>query len=128
MRKFNIEHIGIVVNEPVAMANWYKDVLGFNIKFAYEESGKGGAFVSDNAGGVMLEFAKLPEVSSLADKTDHYMQLHIALISEDPERDMEYLAQNGAMFVAKCPVSNPAECIIVAKDPWGNILQLVKRV
>jgi len=35
MKKFEIEHIGIAVKEPIKMANWYQDALGFDIKLSH---------------------------------------------------------------------------------------------
>jgi glyoxylase I family protein len=127
MRKFNIEHVGLMVTQPVAMANWYRDVLGFTIRTAGEDEEKGGAFLTDAADRVMLEFGKLPGVSALSTRTDHHLQLHIAVLSDDPDADMEYLVAKGARFIERCPVTRPGENLIVLYDPWGNCLQLVKR-
>lgn len=38
MKKYRIEHIGIIVSDPIEMANWYREVLGFEIKFAAGEA------------------------------------------------------------------------------------------
>ena len=32
MKKYNIEHVGIIVRRPMEMAQWYADVLGFDIR------------------------------------------------------------------------------------------------
>jgi hypothetical protein len=44
---FDIEHIGICVEKPIEMANCYRDILGFNIKFCAEDEEKGVAFITD---------------------------------------------------------------------------------
>jgi hypothetical protein len=31
VKRFEIEHIGIAMKDPVRMANWYQEALGFNI-------------------------------------------------------------------------------------------------
>ncbi len=38
--KCSIEHIGIIVEEPLEMARWCKDVLGLKIKLSGEDSEK----------------------------------------------------------------------------------------
>jgi catechol-2,3-dioxygenase len=58
MKKFDIEHIGICVESPIEMANWYRDTLGFNIKFCAEDDEKGAAFFTDGSDRVMLELGK----------------------------------------------------------------------
>lgn len=129
MRKFKIEHIGIIVKEPVKMAKWYKDVLGFDIKLSSpnDESEKSVAFVTDKDSRVMLEFGKLPDIHPLCDQTDHHLQLHVAIESGNPDEDMKYLIDKGAHFIEKCPVTMPEDNLIVLKDPWDNCIQLVKR-
>ena len=127
MKKFDIGHIGICVEKPIEMANWYRDALGFNIKFCAEDDEKGGAFLTDGSDKVMFELGKIPDVSPLAGGLSHHLQLHIALISEDPDRDAQYLVSKGATFIEKCPIKRPGENLIVLSDPWGNTIQLVKR-
>lgn len=128
MKKYAIEHIGIAVEKPIEMANWYRETLGFNIKFSAEDEEKGVAFLTDCIDKVMLELGKIPNVSPLADRLNHHLQLHIALKSEDPDKDAEYLVSKGAIFIEKCPIRRPGENLIVLSDPWGNTIQLVKRI
>lgn len=127
MKKYEIEHIGISVTEPVKMANWYRDVLGFNIKFSAQDNEKAVAFLTDSNDKVMLEFGQVPNVAPLVDRTDHHLQLHIALKSEDPEKEAKYLVSMGATFIEKSPVTLPGDNLIVLSDPWGNTIQLAKR-
>jgi catechol-2,3-dioxygenase len=125
--RYSIEHIGISVDKPIEMAQWYKDVLGFEIKFAGEDSDKAVAFVSDAARKVMLEFGKIPGVNPLKDNTSHHLQLHIALKSVNPDEEAKVLVQKGAKFIEKCPITRPGDLLIVLEDPWGNCIQLSKR-
>jgi catechol-2,3-dioxygenase len=127
MKNFEIEHIGISVEKPIEMANWYQETLGFNIKFSAEDEEKGVAFLTDCTDKVMLELGKIPNVLPLANRLDHHLQLHIALRSEDPDKDAEYLVSKGAAFIEKCPIRRPGENLIILRDPWGNTIQLVKR-
>jgi catechol 2,3-dioxygenase-like lactoylglutathione lyase family enzyme len=127
MKKYEIEHIGITVEQPVEMANWYQEVLGFQIQFAGQDAEKGVAFLTDANNKVMLEFGKIPNVTPLCKKIDHPLQLHIAIKSDDPDQEVEYLISKGATFIEKCPITRPGENLIVLRDPWGNSIQLAKR-
>jgi len=122
-KKYEIEHIGITVGKPVEMAKWYHEVLGFNIKFSSE----GGAFLTDASDKVMIEFTKVKDAAPLAERINHHLQLHIAVKSEDPDKDAKELEAAGATFIAKCAVKRPEDKILVLRDPWGNTIQLVKR-
>jgi hypothetical protein len=127
MKKYEIEHIGICVEEPIEMANWYRETLGFNIKFSAQDEEKGVAFVTDGGDKVMLELGKLPGILPLTKGMSHHLQLHIALKSEDPDGEAGYLVSKGARFIEKCPIKRPGENLVVLSDPWGNTIQLVKR-
>ena len=127
MKKYDIEHIGIAVEKPIEMANWYRDTLGFNIKFSAEDEEKGVAFLTDGSDRVMLELGKVPDVQPLTKVMSHHLQLHIALKSDDPDKETEYLVSKGAKYIEKCPIMMPGENLIVLSDPWGNTIQLVKR-
>ena len=127
LKKYEIEHIGIAVEKPIEMANWYRDTLGFDIKFSAEDEEKGVAFLTDGSDRVMLELGKVPDVLPLTKVMSHHLQMHIALKSDDPDIDAEYLVSKGAKFIEKCPLRMPGDNLIVLSDPWGNIIQLVKR-
>ncbi len=127
MKKYEIEHIGICVEKPIEMAKWYQETLGFNIKFSAQDEEKGAAFLTDGSDKVMLELGRIPNVLPLTKGMSHHLQLHIALKSEDPDKEAEYLVSRGAAFIEKCPIKRPGENLIVLSDPWGNTIQLVKR-
>lgn len=127
MKTYEIEHIGIAVEKPIEMADWYHETLGFNIKFSAQDEEKEVAFLTDSSDKVMFEFGKIPGVLPLTRGLSHHLQLHIALKSDDPDKDADYLVSKGAAFIEKCPIKRPGENLIVLRDPWGNTIQLVKR-
>ena len=98
MKNYEIEHIGISVREPIKMANWYKEILGFNIRFSALDEEKGVVFLTDSTDNVMLEFGKIPDVSSLADRINHHLQLHIAL---NPDLAVEIVMRRRRSFTGK---------------------------
>lgn len=65
MKKYEIEHIGIIVEKPIEMAHWSQEALGFNLKFSAQDEEKGVAFLTDWSDKVMLEFGKIPNVLPL---------------------------------------------------------------
>jgi len=91
-------------------------VLGFNIKLSSEndDKDKSVAFITDKDNNVMMEVGKLLNIAPLSSRIDHHLQFHIALKSNNPDEDMEYLIQNGATFIARCPV----------KKNWGNSISI----
>jgi hypothetical protein len=127
MRKYEIEHIGISVEKPIEMANWYHETLGFNIKFSAEDVEKAVTILTDCSDKVTLEFGKIPDVLPLTKGLSHHLQLHIALRSDDPEKDADFLVSKGATFIERCPIKLPGENLLILSDPWGNTIQLVKR-
>jgi catechol-2,3-dioxygenase len=128
MKPFEIEHIGVTVKEPVKMAQWYKNVMGFDIKLSSsdDESENSVAFVADKNGKVLLEFGKVAGVEKLSSRINHHLQFHMAVKSDDPDKDMQYLVDHGAKFIETCP-TKPGDHLVVLYDPWGNCIQLVKR-
>jgi glyoxylase I family protein len=124
---YKIEHIGISVSQPIEMASWYRQILGFEIIFSSQDSEKAVAFISDSNKTVVLEFGKIPGVTPLQKCLEHHLQFHIALTSDDPDTDANKLVQKGAKFIEKCPITRDGDYLIVLEDPWGNCIQLAKR-
>lgn len=124
---YRIEHVGIIVSEPLAMAQWYCDVLGFTIRLKGETPGKTVAFVTDAPGTTMLELCESPGVESLSGRTNHQLQLHLALESDDPHADADALAAKGAEVIEKNEFPDGGGFMAMVRDPWGHCIQLVKR-
>jgi len=127
MKIFEIEHIGLSVKDPIEMAKCYEQDLGFVTPFSAQDGEKAVAFIEDGSGKTVLELGKIPDVPALAEDICHHLELHIALKSDDPARDAEFLEANGAKFIEECPIRLPGDDLIVMRDPWGNTLQLAKR-
>lgn len=58
MRNYSIEHIGITVEDPIAMGEWYRDVLGFRIKFSGKDDEKAVSFIADHNENMIIELWK----------------------------------------------------------------------
>ena len=124
---YSIEHIGISVPQPIEMASWYKQALGFEILFSGQNAEKSVAFICDSNKTVVLELGQIPGVAPLRNCLNHHLQFHIALKSDNPDLDADKLIQNGAKFIEKCPITRDGDYLIVLEDPWGNCIQLAQR-
>ena len=124
---YKLEHIGILVEDPIAMAAWYERVLGFIVQFSAKDEEKAVAFLTDRTGGVMLELGQLPGLTLTTHVLSHPLQFHIALRSDDPDVETQHLIAHGAEFIEECLIKRPGERLLLFKDPWGHSLQLAKR-
>ena len=127
MGNYSLEHIGISVEDPIAMGEWYRDVLGFKIKFSGKDDEKGVSFITDNNESIIIELGKLPKIEPLSHKVNHHLQFHIALKSDDPDMDKDSLIENGAIFIERSPITRDGDYLLTLNDPWGNCIQLAKR-
>ncbi len=85
-----IEHLAINVAEPLEMARWYVEHLGFEVRRRSMEP-PWGHFLADSSGQTMIEIygrkdAPLPDY-----KAQHPAVLHLALVSEDVLGDVDRL-------------------------------------
>ena len=75
----------------------------FDIKFSVEDEEKAVAFLTDGCDRVMLELGKVPGVLPLIKGMSHHLQLHIALKSDDPDKEAEFLVSKGRKVYRKMP-------------------------
>lgn len=120
-----MEHVALNVSEPLAMAAWYRDHMGFEIvrsmatpPFTH--------FLRETAGTMMIEIYLNPpdEVPRYAGMNP--LLLHLAFVSADPEKDKSRLIAAGATFVEEQRPA-PGTHLVILRDPWGLAIQLVKR-
>ena len=65
----------------------------------------------------MIELGKLLDVPPLKEQVKHNLLFHIALESEDPDREVDYLVKNSAKFIEKCPITRSGDNLVVLEDP-----------
>jgi catechol 2,3-dioxygenase-like lactoylglutathione lyase family enzyme len=120
-----IEHIALNVADPVAMAAWYCEHLGFSIARKIENA-PFTHFLTDSSGSVMIEIYNNPpkEVPDYAAMNP--LLLHIAFVSADPEADKQRLLSAGATFAEEVRPEEGTH-LIMMRDPWGVPIQLCKR-
>ncbi len=122
----NIEHVGIQVSDPSAMAEWYVRNLGFSVKRSSDDPVPV-RFICDGSGRVMLEVYKNPKVGVPDYPAMDPLTLHIAYCCENVPRVFEKLIKAGATQVS-APENIPSgDQIAMLRDPWGLVIQLCRR-
>jgi len=120
-----MEHVALNVSDPVAVAAWYKEHLGFEIargmtKPPYVH------FLRESGGTIMIEvYHNPPDQVPPYSKMDPLL-LHLAFVSADPEADRSALLAAGATFVKEEHLADGSH-LIMMRDPWGLSIQLCKR-
>ncbi|MFP4052553.1 MAG: VOC family protein [Phycisphaerae bacterium] len=121
-----IEHIAWQVKDPAAVADWYVQQLGFQIKRSADEPTPV-RFIADDSGSVMLEIYNNPAAPIPNYAQQDPLVLHLALVSDDPAADSDRLQAYGATFVEEVGPNDNGDYLIMLRDPWGLPLQLAKR-
>ena len=119
-----IEHTGLNVEDPAAMARWYCAELGMKVIHQPHDLC---FFIADGAGNGVIEIyrntsADLPDYR----KTDPLV-FHIAFASENVPSDVERLTTAGARLVGEVKTTPSGDVMAFLRDPWGVAIQLVRR-
>ena len=121
-----IEHFGLQVDDPGAMADWYVTHLGFTIR-REAESPNPVRFIADSDGDVMIEIYHNP----MAGVPDYFsmdpLVLHIAYVCDDIDSETERLVAAGASVAAEARTTDAGDTLAMLRDPWGVPLQLCNR-
>jgi len=120
-----IEHFAFNVKEPISIAAWYCEHLGFTIKHKFDHAPHT-HFLADESGKVMIEIYCNP-----ADQVPDYFSMdplivHLAFVSQHPENDAARLVVAGAIEVDDVQLKDGSH-LKMLKDPWGFSIQLCKR-
>lgn len=121
-----IEHLAFNVADPLNMARWYVEHLGFTVKRRFVDP-PFAHFLADDSGTVMLEIYGNTEAAALEFPTVQPPALHLALLSNDLPGDVQRLLRAGATVVADVHTLPSGDMFAMLRDPWGLPLQLVKR-
>ena len=120
-----IEHFAFNVLDPIAIAAWYCEHLGFMVKHKFTQAPHT-HFLADSSGQVMIEIYCNP-----ADQVPDYQAMdpllvHLAFVSTDPEADAQRLIGVGAREVDDVKLKDGSH-LKMLKDPWGFSIQLCRR-
>jgi len=120
-----IEHVGLQVTDPVAMADWYIAHLGFVCKRA-ADSPVPVRFIADETGG-MLELYDNPKVRTPDYAAMDPLLLHVAFVCEDVTGTTERLLKAGATLASPPQTMPNGDFLAMLRDPWGLAIQLCRR-
>src|SRR5580765_1420030 len=97
--RMKLEHFALNVEEPVAMANWYKEHLGLQIVRQMEES-PFTTFLRDDSNTILIEIYKNAAVEVPGYRDMNPLLVHLAFVSEDPTEEKNRLIKAGATAVS----------------------------
>jgi glyoxylase I family protein len=120
-----IEHFALNVEDPVAMAQWYSEQLGLRI-VRQMKAHPFTTFLADGSGRIMIEIYKNPADEVPPYRTMNPLLVHLAFVSEAPERDMARLLEAGATLDSELHLDD-GSYLIMMRDPWGLAIQFCKR-
>ena len=120
-----LEHVALLVADPVAVARWYEEHLGMRV--VREGDAPGNArFLADDAGESVLEIYRgtppLPAYASMDP-----LVLHVAFAADDVGATRARLIAAGATPVGEVVVTPAGDEFAMLRDPWGLALQLARR-
>jgi len=121
-----IEHVGLQVEDPAAMADWYVTHLGFVVKRSNDEP-VCVRFLSDDTEKVMLEVYKNPTVNVPDYSSMDALLLHVAFVCEEVDETAERLVQAGATVESAPETLATGDRLAMLRDPWGLAIQLCRR-
>jgi catechol-2,3-dioxygenase len=120
-----LEHFALNVEEPVAMADWYKEHLGLQIVRQMEES-PFTTFLRDDSNTILIEIYKNAAAEVPNYKDMNPLLVHLAFVSEDPTEEKNRLIKAGATAVSDHQL-NDGSHLVMMRDPWGLAIQFCKR-
>lgn len=120
-----IEHFAINVSNPKAMALWYEQHLGMQVKIKMAQAPYM-TFLADDSGNVMLELYSNPKGETLEFSKLHPLAVHLAFVSIDPASDKKRLCEAGAEEISDDILPDGSH-LVMLRDPWGVCIQLCKR-
>ena len=122
-----IEHFALNVPNPVAMAEWWVRHLGLRV-VRQVDGPPHTRFLADEAGRGVLEIyqqtkAEIPDYFSFDP-----LVVHVAFVVKDIRAEEKRLLAAGATSAAEIVVTPQGDEMTFLRDPWGVVIQLVKRV
>lgn len=120
-----LEHFALNVNQPLEVANWYKEHLGLEI-VRQQEDVPYTTFLRDDSGQVMIEIYRNPANEVPDYRSMNPLLLHLAFVSVNPDEDRERLMNAGATLESDQVLPDGSH-LVMLRDPWGLCLQLCKR-
>jgi catechol 2,3-dioxygenase-like lactoylglutathione lyase family enzyme len=121
-----IEHIAIIVKDPVAVSQWYTQNMGLRVVRS------GGAptfttFLADEGNHVMIEMYTNLSITAPDYRSMDPLILHLAFTSYDIQSDYARLLAAGATPAGEISTTPAGDQLAMQRDPWGFAIQLARR-
>ena len=84
-------------------------------------------FIAPAAGGTMIELYDNPLGEFLDYGRYHPLTLHLAFLTDDMSADCARLIAAGATLEGDIMTMPNGDKLAMLRDPWGHVVQLVKR-
>ena len=120
----NIEHIGMNVEDPAAMAGWYCEHLGMKV---VKQLHARNFFIADESGNGVIEIYYNPNADIRDYRKIEPLVFHIAFTSKDAHADAARLTAAGATLMGDVKATPEGDVMAFLKDPWGVSIQLAQR-
>ncbi len=122
-----IEHIGLLVANPIKMGRWYRDHLGFRIIREIGTDSEGVIFMEDDSG-LIVEIANVSEIQSTDLTKLHPLTIHLAIECSNPEQEAQRLVVAGAEMIGESIRNEYKGEKILVRDPFGKLtIQVINR-
>jgi glyoxylase I family protein len=121
-----IEHAGIQVKDPGAMADWYVANLNFTVRRSSDVPVPV-RFIADAGGQVMLEVYRNPGIDVPDYSVMDPLLLHVAFVCDDVPGTVRRLVEAGAKLISAPEIKLNGDELAMLRDPWGLAIQLCRR-
>jgi glyoxylase I family protein len=123
-----IEHVGYMVKDPIQVAAWYCQNLGFRVARGMETS-PFTHFLVDSSGEGMVEIYNNPAASVPDYASMDPLVFHVAFAVGDEaiETVRDRLLGAGAVIYSDVVVTPAGDQLVMLRDPWGMAIQLTHR-
>ena len=124
----SLEHVAVAYRDTDAAAQWYCDVLGFEIALKFNNPGNDANFyfVRDPAGTCFIEIIAMPEGDETQLGDIRAAHVHVAFNVDDMEEAVAELQVKGVKLEGP-PARSGENILLFFRDPEGAPLQLVQR-
>lgn len=123
--KLSIEHIGLPATDPVALKNWYEQMLG--ARTIWESGEQPPAYLVAFAGGGWLEIYAAKEAQPSPENNSLQGFRHLALRVDSLDATKAEMIKRGMVFTKEPGPAAGVGRVQYFADPEGNLLHLVER-